>query len=136
MTDLTTRRKRASYSMSFKIDLVQQSLQPGASVAGLARQHGINDNLLFTWRQRYRHLIDNPANEAVGEPVPIDDALVPVVLERQLPLLPSTSPAPATPPNPGQVCEIIIGRARLKLSGHLTPAMLATLVRELKKGHR
>ncbi len=136
MTDLTTRRKRASYSMSFKIDLVQQSLLPGASVARLARQHGINDNLLFTWRQRYRHLIDIPADHAVGEPVAIDDTLVPVVLKRQLPLLPAASPAPAIPPKPDQVCEVIIGRARLKLSGHLTPAMLATLVRELKKGRR
>lgn len=136
MTDLTTRRKRASYSMSFKIDLVQQSLLPGASVARLARQHGINDNLLFTWRQRYRHLIDIPADQDVGEPVAIDDTLVPVVLKRQLPLLPAASPAPAIPPKPDQVCEVIIGRARLKLSGHLTPAMLATLVRELKKGRR
>uniref|UniRef100_A0A1A9VZ65 Transposase n=1 Tax=Glossina brevipalpis TaxID=37001 RepID=A0A1A9VZ65_9MUSC len=109
---------------------------PGASVARLARQHGINDNLLFTWRQRYRHLIDIPADHAVGEPVAIDDTLVPVVLKRQLPLLPAASPAPAIPPKPDQVCEVIIGRARLKLSGHLTPAMLATLVRELKKGRR
>lgn len=122
--------------MSFKIDLVQQSLQPGASVARLARQHGINDNLLFTWRQRYRHLIVTPADGAVREPVAIDDALVPIVLERQLSLLPTASPAPATPQKPEQVCEIIIGRARLKLSGHLTPAMLATLVRELKRGRR
>lgn len=122
--------------MSFKIDLVQQSLQPGASVARLARQHGINDNLLFTWRQRYRHLIDNPPDDAVREPVAIDDAFVPVVLERQLPVLPTASPAPATQPKTEQVCEIAIGRARLKLSGHLTPDMLATLVRELKRGRR
>lgn len=74
MTDPTARRKRASYSMSFKINLVQQSLLPGASVARLARQHGINDNLLFTWRQRYRHLIDTPADHAVGEPAAIDDS--------------------------------------------------------------
>lgn len=136
MTDLTTRRKRASYSMSFKIDLVQQSLQPGASVARLAREHGINDNLLFTWRQRYRHLIGSPADDAVGETIAIDDTLVPVVIERQLPVLPTASPAPATQPKTEQVCEISIGRARLKLSGNLTPAMLATLVRELKRGRR
>jgi len=96
--------------MSFKIDLVQQSLQPVASVARLAREHGINDNLLFTWRQRYR----------------------------QLPLLPAPPPAavPSLPSRYEQTCEIVIGPARLKLSGHLTPAMLATLVRELKRGRR
>ncbi|HEJ7121864.1 TPA: transposase [Serratia marcescens] len=120
--------------MSFKIDLVQQSLQPGASVARLAREHGINDNLLFTWRQRYRHLVDAPVDDGAGEASTITDNIVPVVLERQLPLLPAA--VPASSPRPEQTCEIVIGRARPKLSGHLTPAMLATLVRELKRGRR
>ncbi|WP_369436727.1 IS66-like element accessory protein TnpA [Serratia marcescens] len=123
--------------MSFKIDLVQQSLQPGVSVARLAREHGINDNLLFTWRQRYRHLVDAPVDDAAGEAGAITDNIVPVVLERQLPLLPVAPAAvPTSSPRPEQTCEIVIGRARLKLSGHLTPAMLATLVRELKRGRR
>lgn len=81
--------------MSFKIDLVQQSLLPGASVARLARVHGINDNLLFTWRQRYRHLVDAPVDDAAGETGAITDNIVPVVLERLLPLLPV---APAAVP--------------------------------------
>ncbi|MEX3099110.1 transposase [Serratia ureilytica] len=137
MTDPSARRKRATYPMSFKIDLVQQSLQPGASVARLAREHAINDNLLFTWPQRYRHLVDTVADDSAGEPVVIEDSIVPVVLERR-PSLPAAPPAPgpASPTKPAQVCEIIIGRARLKLSGHLTPAMLATLVREMKRGRR
>jgi Transposase and inactivated derivatives len=123
--------------MSFKIDLVQQSLQPGASVARLAREHGINDNLLFTWRQRYRHLVDAPVDDAAGETGAITDNIVPVVLERQLPLLPVAPAAvPTSPPRPEQTCEIVIGRARLTLSGTLTPGMLATLVRELKRGRR
>lgn len=137
MTDPTARRKRASYPMSFKIDLVQQSLLPGASVARLAREHGINDNLLFTWRQRYRHLVDATVDDAACETGAITDNIVPVVLERQLPLLPVAPAAlPTSPPRHEQTCEIVIGRARLKLSGHLTPAMLATLVRELKRGRR
>jgi len=124
--------------MSFKRDLVQQSLQPGASVARLAREHAINDNLLFTWRQRYRHLVDTPVDDGAGETAAIADNIVPVVLERQLPLLPAapSSAIPASPAKHEQTCEIVIGRARLKLSGHLTPAMLATLVRELKRGRR
>ncbi|MGX5025302.1 transposase [Enterobacter sp. UPMP2060] len=44
----TVPRQRASYSMPLKLDLVQRSLQPGACVALIARQNGINDNLLFT----------------------------------------------------------------------------------------
>ncbi|EDY5735042.1 transposase [Salmonella enterica] len=50
---LPPRRSRASYTMDFKLELVEKSYQPGVCVAQLAREHGINDNLLFTWRQRY-----------------------------------------------------------------------------------
>ncbi|WP_454520585.1 transposase [Citrobacter koseri] len=50
-------KNRASYTMEFKLGLVEKSYRPGACVAHLAREHGIKDNLLFTWRQRYRHLL-------------------------------------------------------------------------------
>ena len=40
---------------SFKIALVEQSLQPGACVgADCSGENGINDNLLFNWRHQYR----------------------------------------------------------------------------------
>ncbi|WP_419722602.1 transposase [Shigella dysenteriae] len=35
--------------MEFKLDLIEKSYQLGACVAQLAREYGINDNLLFTW---------------------------------------------------------------------------------------
>lgn len=59
--------------MPFKLDLVQRSLQPGACVAQLARQNGINDNLLFTWRQRYRHLVDVPSDTIPAPAIISDD---------------------------------------------------------------
>lgn len=127
---------RANYSMEFKLAMVEKSLQPGVSVALLARNNGINDNLLFKWRRRYRHLIDKPAEQHADAPVVIENKVVPVVVEPSPALLPAASPTPATPPKPEQVCEISIGRARLTLSGNLTPGMLATLVRELKRGRR
>lgn len=77
MSETPVRRQRATYSMPFKLDLVLKSLQPGASVARLAREHGINDNLLFTWRQRYHHLLDTPVDETLCRPG-IDDNIVPV----------------------------------------------------------
>lgn len=138
MSEPTARRQRATYSMQFKLDLVLQSLQPGANVAQLAREHGINDNMLFTWRQRYRHLIGTLADEGSNTPVVSEDSIVPVVVEHPQSLLPTatTIPAPTLPPKSEQVCEVTIGGARLTLSGNLTPTMLATLVRELKRGRR
>nr|WP_254892974.1 IS66-like element accessory protein TnpA [Shigella flexneri] len=42
--------RRPNFPYEFKIALVEQSLQPGACVAQIARENGINDNLLFNWR--------------------------------------------------------------------------------------
>ncbi|HHU1547106.1 TPA: transposase, partial [Escherichia coli] len=33
----------------FKLQMVKLASQPGASVARIAREHDINDNLLFKW---------------------------------------------------------------------------------------
>ncbi|MDO2558026.1 transposase, partial [Escherichia coli] len=41
--------RRPNFPYEFKIALVEQSLQPGACVAQIARENGINDNLLFNW---------------------------------------------------------------------------------------
>ncbi|MCX8981099.1 transposase [Citrobacter portucalensis] len=133
MTEPTVPRQRATYSMPFKLDLVQRSLQPGACVALLARQNGINDNLLFTWRQRYRHLVDGPSDIPPAPAIFRDDIVPVVATEYSRPALPAAS-AQSLPPDAGQCCEVSIGRARLKLSGNFTPAMLSALVRELKKG--
>ncbi|HVB85109.1 MAG TPA: transposase, partial [Candidatus Dormibacteraeota bacterium] len=34
--------------------IVEETLQPGASVARVARAHGVNANQVFGWRQLYR----------------------------------------------------------------------------------
>ncbi|KAI5912187.1 transposase [Thauera sp. 2A1] len=41
------------HTIEFKRTVVEQSLQPGASVSRLARQHDINANQIFTWRKAY-----------------------------------------------------------------------------------
>ncbi|NLS55057.1 transposase, partial [Hafnia alvei] len=47
-------RRRPNFPREFKIALVERSLQPDVSVALLARENGINANLLFNWRHLYR----------------------------------------------------------------------------------
>ncbi|WP_225377268.1 transposase, partial [Escherichia coli] len=38
-----------SFSNEFKLQMVKLALQPRGSVARIAREHDINDNLLFKW---------------------------------------------------------------------------------------
>src|SRR3984957_9771660 len=45
-------RRRQLWSIDRKRQIVSESLEPGASVADVARRHGVNANLLFTWRRQ------------------------------------------------------------------------------------
>jgi len=45
---------RSCYDREAKRELIEASLQPGVSVAGMALRHGINANLLRTWIRRYQ----------------------------------------------------------------------------------
>ena len=47
------RIRRRKYDEAFKRELVERSLQPGASVAAIAQDNAINANLLFNGRRRH-----------------------------------------------------------------------------------
>ncbi|MGF6372403.1 IS66-like element accessory protein TnpA [Paraburkholderia sp. 32] len=49
-----SRKGRLNYDREFRRRLAAAACEPGASVAKLARDNGINANMLFTWRRRYR----------------------------------------------------------------------------------
>ena len=46
--------KRRRYSIAEKRRMVEESFQPGASVARVARAHGVNANQVFGWRRLYQ----------------------------------------------------------------------------------
>lgn len=47
-------RQRSSYPKPFKAQVVQQCLQPGATVSSVAISHGINANVIRKWLPLYR----------------------------------------------------------------------------------
>lgn len=48
------RRAVRRWSYEAKRRIVEETMQPGASVSIVARRHDINSNLLFSWRKLYR----------------------------------------------------------------------------------
>ncbi|WP_213209253.1 transposase, partial [Escherichia coli] len=46
---------RKNYSNEFKLQMVKLALQPRDSVACIAREHDINDNLLFKWLRLWQN---------------------------------------------------------------------------------
>ncbi|WLM88385.1 transposase (plasmid) [Escherichia coli] len=67
--------------------MVELSHRPEISVAQLAREHGINDNLLFKWRQYWREGKLRPPSTTENN-VP---ELLPITLDAE-DVVPTTSP--------------------------------------------
>ncbi|BFT63771.1 IS66-like element accessory protein TnpA [Pseudomonas moorei] len=47
-------RHRSSYPKPFKAQVVQECLQPGATLSSVAISHGINPNVIRKWLPLYR----------------------------------------------------------------------------------
>ncbi len=108
------RRRHRMYSLEFKQQVVQEALQPGASVAEVARKHDLNDNLVFAWRRLYRL-------GELGLPAPVAHTeLLPVsVID-----LPEHTPAPQETTThahgvlaTGCDVEIEVGKRRVRIRG-------------------
>jgi transposase len=51
--EVSPRRVRRWHPISEKLKVVRESLQPGVSVAEVARANGVNANQVFTWRRAF-----------------------------------------------------------------------------------
>jgi transposase len=45
---------RRWYDLDFKLKVLNETFAPDASVAAVARRHGMNSNVLFRWRKDFR----------------------------------------------------------------------------------
>lgn len=52
---VTSVQRRRRWTAAEKMQMVEESQEPGASVSLIARRHGVNPNQLFTWRRLATH---------------------------------------------------------------------------------
>jgi transposase len=122
-----TRRRHAD---AFKHALVERTLVPGASVASIAQDAGINANLLFNWRRLHLQSAASAYGEGSGGPV-----LLPVTVVEPVPA--SAVPVPAAPPavpvarTPAGSIEINIRGTVVRVRGNVDEASLRTVLRAL-----
>lgn len=123
---------RRHHDRAFKTRLVEQSMQPGASVAAIAMDNGINANLLFKWRRdRQRDAMSPGATPTVLLPV----RMTPVAEEpdaRSTSILAAVAPAAAKASRAG-VIELDIAGAQLRLRGAVDEASLCSVLRALRQ---
>ena len=127
---------RRQHEKSFKAELVERCLLPGASVAAVALAGGINANLLFKWRRD--HL---SSNRPVGA-TPTSTVLVPVHVAsevaadeglQQLSVPPPQTPVHRVGRSVEGVIELDIAGARLRLRGKVDEASLSSVLRALRR---
>ena len=117
---------RRRYAASFKRELVERSLQAGASVSGIALENGINANVLFRWRREQLRATASVQPESTGQAV-----LLPVNLAATVTLTTQEATTPRSP-MPAGVIEIEIGAARVRLRGAVDEANVRCVLQALR----
>ena len=108
--------KRRYFTTEFKRHLVEQTCQPGVSIAGLAQAHAINANQLHKWRR----LLLGVGVPATG----MSAALIPVTIIPDM-------PSPDDDRSPGRI-TIELGRARVSVCGRVDLDALHTILALLR----
>jgi transposase len=123
------RSGRKSYTFEEKRRIVEETLQPGASVSRIAREHDINTNLIFTWRRQH----------ARGELVASHGAPQPVAL---LPVHVADAISPSAPPMPAvakaieprrSLIEIDLPGASVRIHGSVEGETLRQVLEALQR---
>ena len=120
------RRRRWSYDE--KVRLVEETLQAGETVCGVARRHGLAQSLLFTWRRQARQ------GRLGSKAVP---ALVPVEITSTPALAPACAPQPPSSP-PTQrakagIIEIELGGCRVRVDRDVDTEALHRVLELLRR---
>ncbi|MFS2004590.1 IS66-like element accessory protein TnpA [Duganella sp. CT11-25] len=104
------------HPLEFKRALVALSLEPGASVARIARDHGVNANQVFSWRRLYEQ-------GRLGVPALMrDDGLLPVVLA-------PAAPAPSNGTSEANgIIVLELGEVRVRIEGQPNASTLAQVL--------
>lgn len=119
---IATKRR---HSAAFKRKLLELIEQPGASVASVALEHGVNANLVFKWRRAKRERKRSAGT--VRQTV-----LLPVTVEPQAPIVVDAPGGHATVVKEGFI-EIEMGGARVVLRGRIDPASVRSVLMALRE---
>jgi transposase len=124
---------RRLHSVEKKRRIVEETLQPHASVARVAQAHGVNANQVFYWRKQYQQgLLGTAPSPAALLPVQISD---PVCSESVLSL--GTRSEPSVPALPREetvltgTIHLELAQAKLCIQGAADPSCLRMVLDRL-----
>jgi transposase len=116
--------KRQRRSPEEKRRIVEATLMPGASIARIAREYGVNANQVFQWRYEYRKQTSVPRDEAKAELMPVR-----LAAETRTP-----SKAEVVPSAPsGSIHIELPGRAVISIESGVDVAMVRAVIESLRR---
>jgi len=110
--------KRRRRSVEEKRRIVEETLEAGASVARVARRHGINANQVFYWRKKYRE-----GRLGKGQ----SSKLLPVTLS-DISCSKSGRASGASSPSAVGSMEIKLAKGTLRVAGNVDVVVLRTVI--------
>jgi transposase len=117
----TDRRVRRFRSISEKLEIVQLTLKPGASVAEVARAYGVNANQVFKWRRAFER----------GELSESSMALIPVTVAS--PGDESRQTEEAARPAAGAIHIELPGRAMISVESGADSSLVRSILESLRQ---
>jgi transposase len=118
------RRGRKRRSVAEKLAIVQLTLQPGTSVAEIARSHGVNANQVFKWRRLFER-------EELSEAGTESTALLPVTISADMEASEEASDVQTR--SAGAIHIEFPGRAMISIESGADPALLRCVLESLRK---
>jgi transposase len=103
--------------------IVEATFVPGASIARVAREHGVNANQVFQWRHEYR-------KESLGVGQQAQTRLVPVTVTAEPNRVPLSGMAPAVGPS-GSIHIELPGRAVISVEAGVDPVLVRAVLGSL-----
>jgi len=120
-SSLSVRRHR---SVAEKRRIVEETLAEGASVARVARAHGVNANQVFAWRRLYQ------AGRLGGTPEAIK--LLPVTVEASSSVSLAHREEASVPTTAVGTIHIKLGPAQIRVEGNADAALLRMVLESLR----
>src|SRR6266404_8243634 len=129
--------KRLHRSPELKVKIVQETLVPGASVARVARAHGVNANQVFAWRRQYRQGLLEAGHRVTAGLLAVRVADPEPVRSAQGKLRRKVAEAGARPNDaearrtPSSMIQVELPKGRLRLTGSVDPEALRVVLEAL-----
>lgn len=131
-----SRKGCPNHAVEFKRRLAAAACEPATSVAKLALEHGLNTNLLFTWRRGYRAgKFGAPDPAHLPPPIPPHILAAPTRPEPAVTLLPVHAACSEGAADTRPACiEVVFAWATVRICGTPEMAALRMVLDSLARG--